>query len=67
MKLFGLIVAACLVMVAGCDTNILGRPVDRQPIEVKVVNIPTPDPRIAELESRIKALEAWAQRQGMKY
>lgn len=29
--------------------------------------VPVPDLRIAEIEARVKTLEAWAQRQGMRY
>ena len=39
------------------------------PLEVKIVNAPAPDQeaRIQKLEDRVEALEAHAQRRGMKY
>ena len=37
------------------------------PRPAKSVNITIPDPRAAEHDARLKALEIWAQRQGMKY
>jgi len=37
------------------------------PNPIKTVKITTPDPRITELEIRVKTLEAWAQKRGMRY
>jgi hypothetical protein len=42
---------------------IIERPID----PIKTINFITPDSRIIELDTRVKALEIWAQKQGMKY
>ena len=37
------------------------------PEKQTVVSDPTPDPRITELEARVKTLEEWAQKRGSRY
>ena len=58
------LLALALSVLVGCDSAVQNRL--RQSHEVKIT-IPSPDPRVTELEARVKALEKWAQRQGMKY
>ena len=38
-----------------------------QAVPLKPTKLTIPDHRIESLESRVSALESWAQRQGMKY